>query len=66
MSKTDRPLVWFDVLANNGYRYEYVTRVQATTVQQARTQFKQKYGGDYRTTDFKVRRVKEIVHAYHA
>lgn len=53
-TQTNEP-TW-DVLVNNGYRYEYLTSTQAATAPKAREWFKQKYRGDYRATDFRVRR----------
>jgi hypothetical protein len=46
----------FSIHAANGFNYEYVTEVQAKSLQEARRWFTGKYKGDHRTDDFVVRR----------
>lgn len=45
----------YDVLTNNGFRYEYFMTLDADTAKAARKQFKRLYAGDHRADDFKVR-----------
>ena len=45
----------FDIYANNGFNYEYVTSCEARSVGGARRWFRERYAGDHRTEDFKVR-----------
>lgn len=47
----------FEILANNGFNYEYVRTVTAKSAIAARKWFKDAYRGDYRSSDFKVRKV---------
>jgi hypothetical protein len=46
----------FAILANTGFRYDYVTQVEASDWREARRIFKRKFAGDYRTEDFRVSR----------
>lgn len=42
------------ILANDGYRYEYVDETMARSAHAARAWFKRKWEGHYTTKDFKV------------
>ena len=42
------------ILANDGYRYSYVTETQARSAKAARDWFKRTWEGHFFTTDFKV------------
>ena len=44
------------VLAGSGFRYDYVTEVNAPNWRDARKAALAFFGGDYRSRDFKVRR----------
>lgn len=51
----------FAVLADSGYRFDYVTTVEAETVPQARKLALAYFGGDYRSRrPFKVSRVAQV------
>lgn len=47
----------FDILVNNGFRYEYWTTIAATSFADARSKWKVR--GDWTSEDFRVRKVKE-------
>jgi len=53
MTKAQKPLGPFAVLANNGFRYEYHMTVQARSAHEARALFKR--SKDWRADDFRVR-----------
>lgn len=45
----------YAILANNGFNYDYVREIEAESVAKARAWFKDKYRGDWRVSDFRVR-----------
>jgi hypothetical protein len=47
----------FDILVNNGFFFEYYATIEADSVFDARTKWKQR--ADWTTESFKVRRVKK-------
>lgn len=49
--------VMFDILVNNGFFFEYYATIEADSVFDARTKWKQR--ADWTTESFKVRRVKK-------
>lgn len=49
--------MFFDILVNNGFRYDYYATIKAKSVFDARAKWKAR--GDWTAESFKVRKVKE-------